>query len=162
MSEEDKQKSIDIFWFFTVSLTLIFVFGTSIALMNFSAVFMQWDGTLGDIVNYWRLSISDPFEDLLVQFTKSMGWRSDWVSHYLVFGILFYTLMLCVSKLLSKWDKANWLSLTITWPLGVWGWPGMIILLLRSASDRNLRKYNILVASPFLIYIMMLIVNVWA
>ena len=162
MSEEDKQNSINIFWFFTAILTLIFVFGTSIALMNFSAMFMQWNGTLGDIVTNWHLNISEPFENLLVPFTEWMGMRSDWLSHYLVFGILFYTLMLCVSQLLSKWDKADWRSLTITWPIGVVAWPGMITLLLNSTSDRSLRKYIILVASPFLIYIMMLIVNVWA
>ena len=157
---------MDFFWFFTAILTFIFVFCNSIVLMNFFAKIVHWNGTLGHIVNLWDLNLAEPFENLLDPFAKWIGWRPDWIANYLVFGFFFYTLTLCASKLLSKWDKGNWVSLAITWPLGVLGWPGMITLLVRTLIEdfdqRGVRKIVLIVISPFLIFIPLFIVNFWA
>ena len=169
MPYEDSQRSVNIRWLLIAIPTLIFVFGTSISLMNFFAKIVQWNGNLGEIVNSWDLKIVEPFENLFDPFAKWIGWHTawtDWLSNYLVFGCFFYTLILFASKLLSKWDKDNWVTLAITWPLGVLAWPGMITLMVRTLIEDydqpDIRKLISIVFSPFLIFTTLLIVNFWA
>ena len=162
MSDEGKQRSKDFFWFFTAAVTLIFVFGSSIALMNFFAKIVPWSGTLGHIANFWDSNLAEPFENLLGPFAKWIGWRPDWIANYLVFGFFFYSLMLCVSKLQSKWEKGDWISLATTWPLGVLAWPGMITLLVKTLiNDFDQLSYVLIVFSPFLIFVTLFIANFW-
>jgi len=165
MSDESNQRSREFFRFLTAILTLIFVFGTSITLMNFFAKIVQWNGNLGQVVNFRDLNFLKPFENLLDPFAKWIGWRTDWIANFLVFGFFFYTLMLCVSKLQSNWDKDNWLTAVTTWPLGVLAWPGMIAMLLKTLKEdfyqRDKRKFVSIAFSPFLIFATLFVVNLF-
>lgn len=163
MADEDKQLSINFFRFVTAMLTLVFIFGTSVSLMNFSNWFVHWNGVLGQIVDFWDLNITQPSEVLLGPLAKWIGWRSNWIANYIVFGFFFYTLILCASKLLSDWDKSHWVSLALSYPLGVLAWPGLITLLVKSSSEDfgSIRNLVSLVITPFLILIVLLIVNFW-
>jgi hypothetical protein len=160
---EEEEQSMNFFWFLTAALTLIFVFGNSLALMNLFSGIIHWNGILGHIVNFWDLNFAESFEKLVDPFAKWIGWRPDWISNYLVFGFFHYSLILCASKLQSKWEQGTWTSLAITWPLGVIAWPGMIAMLIRSLIEdfdqRGVRKLVFIVFSPFLTLVIMSIAN---
>ena len=158
MSNEEKVESF--FWFFTPLLFLIFTICTTLTLMEFLAGFVNWNAFFGHLTNWWTITITDPFENLLYPLSEWMGWPFELIPNYLLFGFFYYNSLLSLSLTQSKWNKGDMVSIAVTWPLGLLAWPGLLPLFIRTWFDnRDRRNFIALVNIPFLITLILLIAN---